>query len=224
LFERVECEDEVTSPKEKEFLVVGVTGGIGVGKTAVCDLFAEIGRTVISADVIARELTEKDESIRRQIQAAFGKAIYERDGALNRSELAKVVFASPHKRRKLNAIVHPSVFEEIDERINSMPLEQRRPYLLIEAALIYETGMDKRLDYVIAVDAADETRIGRVMQRDGVSRDQVMGRIQSQMPPDRKLARADFVIENNSSADSLRAKVSFLDSLLAMLICAPGTE
>ena len=212
------------SAQKKDYLVVGVTGGLGVGKTTVCDLFMRLGRTVMSADEIARELTERDPSIRHQIRAAFGDSIYSPKGVLNRAELANVVFASIRQRRRLDSIVHPAVFKIIDERINSMTADQRRPYLLIEAALIYETGMDKRLDYVIVVDAEDQTRIQRVMQRDHVSREQVMRRIQSQMPGERKRTQADFIVENNSSPNTLRSKLSFLDSLLATLSRSPHSE
>ena len=203
--------------QKKDHLVIGVTGGIGVGKTAVCSLFAQRGRTIISADKIARELTDNDPSIKQQLRVTFGEAICDRNGVLDRAKLARAVFASSHQRRKLNAIVHPAVFRVIDEQIGSLTANQRRPYVLVEAALIYETGMEKQLDYVIVVDAADGTRIQRVMQRDRISREQVISRIQSQMPTGRKRAQADFVIENNSTPSALRSKVAFLDSLLAKL-------
>jgi dephospho-CoA kinase len=210
------------SSRRKDFLIVGVTGGIGGGKTAVCDLFEQLGRTVISADKIARDLTERDESIRGRIRAAFGEGVYDANGILDRAALATLVFADARRRKVLNAIVHPAVFRTIDERLKSLSERQRHPYVLIEAALIYETGMDKQLDYVIVVDAGRTKRIQRVIRRDRVPREQVMKRMEAQMPVELKRARADFVIENNSELGALHSKVFFLDAVLVTLARSKG--
>ena len=202
------------SSENKEYLLVGVTGGIGSGKSTVCRLFERLGRPVLSADEIARELTEKDDYVRKRIQKIFGEQIYMGNGGLDRKRVASMVFTSRALRKKLDSVVHPSVFKAIEQRIKELPEAQRRPYVIIEAALIYETGMDKWLDRVIVVQAQEETRISRVMMRDGSSREAVLQRVKSQSPADEKAARADFIIVNEENRTALESKVAFIDTLL----------
>ncbi len=204
--------------QSKEYLLVGVTGGIGSGKSAVCDVFRRRGRVVLSADDIARRLTEEDEQVRRMIGKEFGDDIYPNGRALDRKRLASIVFTSPPLRRKLDRIVHPRVFEEIDAAIQALSPDQRKPYVIVEAALIYESGMDRRLDRVIVVDAEEESRIARVMRRDGRSREDVLHRLHSQMSAAAKVEKADFVIRNDSDPEGLTSRVSFLDKLLTAMI------
>lgn len=202
------------------FLTVGVTGGIGSGKSAVCKEFERLGRSVLSADGIARELTETDGKIREQIRASFGPAVFASDGGLKRKEVAEMIFRDRNLRLKLNAIVHPRVFVRIEEILSQLPPAARHPYVVIEAALIFETDMDKRLDYTIVVDAPEETRIRRVMQREGCTREEVVARIAAQMSVHRKRDKADFVLDNTDAASTLQGKVAFLDRLLAIMIAS----
>jgi len=199
-------------------LIVGVTGGIGSGKSAVCREFERLGRSVLSADRIARELTETDGKIQEEIRAAFGTSVFSTDGDLKRRDLAEIVFHDPDLRQKLNAIVHPRVFSRIDEMLSRLPPTSRHPYVVIEAALIFETDMDKRLDYTIVVDAPEEIRIKRVMQRDGCSREEVVARTAAQMSVHRKREKADFVLDNSDAASSLVNRVAFLDRLFTIMI------
>ncbi len=197
--------------------LVGVTGGIGSGKSTVCAAFARLGRMVISADQVARELTETDASVLEAIRREFGGQAFRPDGALDRAALAALAFADRRRVAALNAIVHPRVFQEIDTRLAAAPAAAARPYVIIEAALIYESGMDARLNRVIVVDAPLEVRIGRVMERDGCSRDDILRRIAAQLPEAEKLRRADFVIVNDRNTVSLDAKVAFIDGVLQAL-------
>jgi dephospho-CoA kinase len=212
-------------PSDRDFFLVGVTGGIGSGKSAVCGGFQQLGRTVLSADGIAREIMEREMPIKKKVQQLLGAAAYTSEGILDRQFVADRVFTDPASKKKLDAIVHPAVFREIENRVSSLPKEQRTPYVIVEAALIYESGLDKELDYVIVVEAGEETRIQRVMQRDKCSRDQVLRRIAAQMPPDEKSKRADFVIRNDSSPDQLPPKIRFIDHLLTQMVRAiPASE
>lgn len=197
------------------FLRVGVTGGIGSGKSTVCKIFAGLGRFVISADEVARKLADEDPDARQAIEAEFGQAAYLPDGSLDRKKIAAIVFSDQKKRAKLDAIIHPRVFKEIDRRLDSLPSNQTSPYVLIEAALIYETRMDESLDYVIVVTADEDACLNRVNMRDGVSREEVLRRIAAQMPADKKTRKADFVIHNTSTESELRTTVQFLDTLLS---------
>jgi dephospho-CoA kinase len=203
----------VTPEDGTNYLRIGVTGGIGSGKSTVCALFASRGRVVIYADAIARDLTEHDAGIREQIKKAFGVDIYRTDGSLQRKKLAEIVFTDPRLRKKLDSIVHPRVFEAIDRAITMLDASGRSPYVMVEAALIFESGMDAHLDYTVVVDAPENVRISRVISRDACTRDEVMIRIQSQMPVEQKLKRADFVIDNGGDETELAARVAFLDAL-----------
>jgi dephospho-CoA kinase len=205
-------------------LLVGVTGGIGSGKSAVCREFERLGRMVLSADGIARELTENDGEVREEISTVFGPAVFAADGSLKRKEVADIVFHNRELREKLNAIIHPRVFTRIDTMLSHLPPAARHPYTVIEAALIFESGMDRWLDCTIVVDAPEELRIGRVMKRDGCSREEVLARIASQMSAHRKREKADFVLENNDALSTLASNVAFLDRLLASMRSGPSAK
>jgi dephospho-CoA kinase len=198
--------------------LVGVTGGIGSGKSTVCRHFAALGRRVISADEIARELTEHDPATRAAIAGAFGAEIYDAGGALRRKDLAAVVFAHPAKLRALDRIVHPRVFEGIDRAVAALPPAAQHPYVIVEAALVFEAHMDEFLAATVVVRAAEENRIARVAGRDGASREDVLARMRAQMSPEEKAGLADFVIDNDSPEEGLGPKVAFVDRMLAAFL------
>jgi len=205
-------------PNRRDVHLVGITGGIGSGKSLVCSRFELLGRMALQADAIAQEISDSDPEVRRQIVDLLGSAAYRSDGALDRKFVAESVFSKPALLKKLNSVVHPIVIAEIFRRSASLPETKRRPYVLVEAALIYESGMDEMLDYVIVVDAEEELRIRRVMERDHLDRESVQRRIAAQMPATRKVARADFVIRNEGNAVSLDEKVRFIDRILVSMV------
>ena len=204
--------------------LVGVTGGIGSGKSTVCRHFAALGRRVISADEIARDLMEHDPSTRAAIAGAFGPDMYDGEGALRRKDLAAVVFAHPARLRSLDRIVHPRVFERIERAVTALPPAALHPYVVVEAALVFEARMDEFLAATVVVRAAEETRLARVIDRDGASRDDVLARMRSQMSPDQKAGLADFVIDNDSPEAGLGAKVAFVDRMLTAFLSAGRAE
>ncbi len=197
--------------------LVGVTGGIGSGKSAVCRCFERRGRVVLSADRIARELTDDNPGVRRAIAQKFGSAVYSPEGKLRRGELARLAFGDPAKLRALNAIVHPLVFSSLNEALALLPESKSRPYVVVEAALIFESGMDKRLDATVVVRAPEELRIARVLARDAMRRDDVVARMRAQMSPEESAGLAGFVIENAGTEDELAVKVGFIDRVLALM-------
>lgn len=201
--------------------LVGVTGGIGSGKSAVCRRFAALGRQVISADEIARDLTEHDPPTRADIVREFGADIYDSAGALRRKELGAIVFAHPGKLRALDRVVHPRVFTAIEQAVKRLNPASRLPYVVIEAALVFEARMDEFLAATVVVRATEEHRIIRVMERDGVERDDVLARMRAQMSPEVKSGLADFVIDNDSAEGGLDAKVGFVDRMLVHVLSAP---
>ncbi|HEX7571464.1 MAG TPA: dephospho-CoA kinase [Bacteroidota bacterium] len=203
--------------------LVGVTGGIGSGKSAVCQCFAGLGRVVMSADRIAHDLTETDAGVRRAIMEKFGAGIYSPDGRLRRSDLARIVFAHPAKLRALNAIVHPIVFSSLNDALIGLPASAGRPYVVVEAALIFESGMDKNLDATVVVSAPEEIRIERVARRDNLPRDEIIARMRSQMSTGEISRRGDFVVENRGAEEDLLEKVKFIDRLLTLMFAATRT-
>lgn len=204
--------------KANEYLLIGVTGGIGSGKSAVCGLFAQLGRSVISADTVAKKLTETDIHVRRSIRNTFGAEVFQSNGELDRKKLAEIVFADGRLRKRLGKIVHPMVFASLQQHIDSLSHQQRIPYVVIEAALIYETRLHKDLDYVIVVNAQEKIRMLRVIRRDGISRQEVLMRMKSQMPNDRKIRMADFVVNNNGQISELYSKVKLIDLILTAVM------
>ena len=199
----------------RAYLLVGVTGGIGSGKSTVCGLFRRLGRTVIGADAVARELMEGNPALKRAVTALLGPEAYRPDGTLDAPAVAAKIFGETTLRAGLNAAVFPAVIQEIHRRIGALSSAQRLPYVVIEAALIYESGMDADLDYVIVVHASEATRVARVERRDGMTRAEVVRRARAQLPGEELRKRADFVLVNESAASHLDTNVAFLDRLLA---------
>lgn len=175
-------------------LKIGITGGIGSGKSTVCRIFASLGIPVYNADQRAKWLMAHDPALIESIKKQFGPEAYYENGQLNRHHLGDIIFAEPEKRAQLNALVHPAVWADGD-RWN----EEHRsaPYTLKEAALIFESGGDRFLDKIIVVTAPEDLRITRVVRRDGVERAAVKARMAAQMPEAEKAERADFLIIND---------------------------
>lgn len=174
-------------------LKIGITGGIGSGKTTVCKIFELLGIPVFYADDVAKTLMVSDVLLMKQIRSAFGAESYFKDGLLNRKHIADLVFSDQEKLNLLNSFVHPAVFRAMD----SWTLQQNTPYVLKEAALLFESGSYLKNDFNVLVSADEELRISRVMKRDKVSIDKVKERIRNQMPEAEKKSKADFFIDNN---------------------------
>jgi dephospho-CoA kinase len=171
---------------------IGLTGGIGSGKTTVAKIFKVLGIPVYYADDRAKELMQRNENIKTQIIQNFGADSYV-DEKLNRKHLAALVFANPENTAKINAIVHPVT---IADATNWM-LQQKSPYAIKEAALIFEANAETQLDYIIGVNSPLPLRIQRIMQRDNIDEAAVMARMQKQMDVTEKMKRCHFIVENN---------------------------
>lgn len=173
-------------------LKAGITGGIGSGKTTVCQVFETLGIPVFYADVEVRHLVNTEPSVIAEIQSLFGADIY-RDGLLDRRQVASIVFADKYKLEQLNAITHPAAIAAAKRWME----QQTTPYALKEAALFFETGSHKNMDVMIGVYAPLEVRISRVMTREHISRQEVLDRIGKQMNEEEKMKQCDFVITND---------------------------
>jgi dephospho-CoA kinase len=175
-------------------LHVGITGGIGSGKTTACKIFETLGIPVYYADARAKWLMENDGELRTGIIQHFGSEAYSDAGKLNRGWIASKVLSDPALLHALNALVHPAVALD---GLRWQEAQREVPYTLKEAALLYESGSFRLLDKIIVVTAPLEVRIARVMERDKASRETVMGWISKQMPEEEKAARADYLIQND---------------------------
>lgn len=177
-------------------LKVGLTGGIGSGKTTVSKLFKAMGVPIYYADDAAKWLMQNDQDLMAAIKKQFGDAIYTNDNILDRAQLAGIVFNDADALKQLEALVHPAVHKH---SIAWFKQHQNKAYTIKEAALMFESQSHLYLDKVITVFAPEEVRIARVMQRDGVSEAAVNARISQQMAASQKLALADYVIYNDGS-------------------------
>ena len=173
-------------------LKVGITGGIGSGKSTVAKVFEVLGIPVYYADDAAKHLMNVNEELKKQIQQQFGDTVY-KEGQLDRKFLAHIVFNSPEKLQQLNALVHPATLQDAETWMQ----HQTAPYAIKEAALIFESGAHEQLDYVICVYAPAPLRIQRAMQRDTINRDEVIARMDKQIDETIKMRLCDFVITND---------------------------
>jgi dephospho-CoA kinase len=173
-------------------LKVGITGGIGSGKTTVAKIFQVLGIPVFNADDAAKNIMNEDEELKKKIIETFGTASYE-DGKLNRKFIAGIVFNDAEKLQKLNALVHPATIAAAENWMH----QQSTQYALKEAALIFESSSDAHLDCVIGVYAPQDLRIKRVMERNNILREEILNRMNKQMDEEEKMRRCDFVIVND---------------------------
>jgi dephospho-CoA kinase len=172
---------------------IGVTGGIGSGKTVVCKVFKTLGIPVYDADTRARLLMNTDPELKAALKGYFGDGIY-RDETLDRRQLAEIIFNNPVALEKVNSWVHPAVARDFEQWCNL----QTSPYVIEEAAIIFESGMAQRFEKVILVTAPDQLRIERVCVRDQISPELVRKRMDNQWSEERKISLADYIIYNDN--------------------------
>jgi dephospho-CoA kinase len=195
-------------------LHLGITGGIGSGKSTVCHIFSTLGIPIYYADERAKWLMTHDLDLIKGIKTLFGEEAYLKDGSLNRKLISAQAFGQPELLAQLNALVHPAVGKDG----LSWQTEQTGPYTLKEAALMYESGSHKILDKIIVVTAPLELRIARVMARDHVEREAVEKRIAQQMPEEEKVKRADFVIHNDGERSLVQQVYAIHQQVLALTL------
>jgi dephospho-CoA kinase len=172
---------------------VGITGGIGSGKSTVCHVFSIMGIPVFETDKVARQLMNHSPELRTKLIQLFGKSVYLDDQNINRKYLAAIVFNSPESLEQLNSIVHPAVRNSFLEWSEN----QTAAYVINEAAIMFETGLNQLMDKTIVIATDEKERIQRVMKRDEITEEQVLQRIRNQWPDEQKIKLADFVIYNN---------------------------
>jgi len=186
-------------------LIIGLTGGIGCGKSTVSAFFAELQIAAIDADIIARQLVMKGQPAIQKIAAHFGCEILT-DGELNRGRLRDIIFQDDSQKKWLNDLLHPLIRNEITNRL----AEANGPYVLLEAPLLFENGLDTLTDYNLVIDIDPQLQIARASARDGVSATSIKAIINSQIDRQQRLQKADFVV-NNSGCSRLSLKNAILD-------------
>jgi dephospho-CoA kinase len=190
---------------------VGITGGIGSGKTTVCQLFEILGIPVYYADARAKDLIVNNLEVKEKIIDLFGTEAYLQDGSYNRAYIAKIVFEDKEKLQQLNQIVHPAVYQDGEDWHKA---QEKVPYTLKEAALLFEGQGYKFMDKVILVVAPEHVRIERVVQRDNSNEEAVKKRIKQQLPDAEKIKLADFIILNDGKAPLVPQVLKIHDRLM----------
>ena len=190
---------------------IGLTGGMGSGKTTVGKVFEVLGIPVYYADDAAKKLMNEDEVLKEKIKKEFGESIYKEE-KLDRQKLADIVFTSPEKLSLLNALVHPATLKDAETWMQI----QTTPYCIKEAALIFESGAHKHLDFIIGITAPAPLRILRSMQRDGITREEVIARMDKQLNDIIKMKLCDFVIKNDEQEMLLPQVIALHHQLLSL--------
>ena len=196
-------------------LLIGLTGSIGAGKSTVADIIRE-QYPVLDTDRIARDIMESDDAVRNSLTELFGSAVFLADGTLDRQFLASVVFADARQLAMLNAIVHPPTILRVRDAAAALHAEGNR-LVFVESALVFEAGIEEEFDYTVAVVAETEISLERIMQRDGIDRENATLRLQRQLPPEEKNRLADFTIRNNSGLDELRRATGIILLILSRM-------
>lgn len=198
--------------EKKPWIKLGVTGGIGSGKTSVCRVFDALGVPVFSADREAREIMENDIAIISGINSIAGKDLYT-NGSLNRMELAAIIFNDNVLLKKVNSLVHPVVFDHFGIWV----LEQTAPYVIMEAAILFESGASKIVDKVATVVAPVEQKVERIIRRNELSREQVLERMRNQMDDEARIKLSDYVIHNSENDMIIPAILNIHNDILTII-------
>ncbi len=187
-------------------LRVGLTGSIGVGKSFVSGVLAELGCRVLDADETAREVVMPGSPALLEVVSRFGSDVLQNDGTLDRAKLGALVFEKAEKRSALNAILHPYIIAKQDERLRDWEVAEPNAIAVVDAALMIESGGYKRFDKLVVVHCSDEVQLQRVMARNNLSRDEAERRIAAQMPQEEKKKFADYLIDTSAGFELARAR------------------
>jgi dephospho-CoA kinase len=187
-------------------LIVGLTGGVASGKTAVSEVLKEEGAYIIDADQIARELVQPHGPAWNELVRTFGEKILQEDGSIDRKKLADWVFGDPNQRKLLNQILHPLITEEMDRRTREIGQKNPKAVVVIDAPLLIEVGYHRRVDKLMVVTSTEAEQIERLKVRDGINSEEALRILSSQMPVEEKVKLADFVIRNEGSLAEVRER------------------
>jgi len=196
-------------------LKVGLTGGIGSGKSTASRYFESLGAFVLDADEEAKKLITSNETVQHELISEFGTDIIDGTGRVDKNKLSRVAFQDEDHQQRLNSVVHPYIFNLIDKEFNRVFNDKKHGVFIVDAALIYETGFDAHLDYVIVVTAHLKNRMERALGRKTLSREEILKRVGFQWPEEEKVNMADFVVHNDGTEAELQKNI---ESLIKKLI------
>lgn len=203
---------------KRRFLLVGLTGGIGTGKSTVSRMLRDLGCLIVDADLLAREVVEPGEPAYDKIVAEFGKQILEADGRIDRKKLGALVFSDPARRKRLEGFTHPEIRQRQAGVLAELVTEGFEGLLVFDAALLVETGGAQNMDRLVVVSANEATQLKRLMLRDGISEAEARRRLGSQMPLALKVRQAHYVVDNSGTGEeTLRQVRNVYQALLADL-------
>ena len=189
--------------------VIGLTGGIGTGKSTASEYLRKQGFSIIDADRISREIVEPGTLLLKELEKNFGSGIIKDDGTLDRKALAAIVFSDKEKKSRLDGLMHGHILDEIERKISESQSGEGRG-IIVDAPLLFETGLEKKCDQVWLITADDKLRILRVCERDGMDPEEVRARIQNQMADEEKKERAHRIVDNSGSKEALLAQLAEL--------------
>ena len=184
-------------------LKIGLTGGIGSGKSSVSALFKKWGAYIFDADVVAKDIIYNNDTAQSELIAEFGTDVLGSDNKIDKKKLARIAFSDEDHQLRLNIIIHPYVFNEIDSTFDKVLADGNHEVFVVDAALIYESGADTHMDYIIVVTSHLKLRTERVLSLGNLSRDEFFKRMDLQWPDETKVHMADFVIHNNTTPKDL---------------------
>ncbi|MDC0646018.1 dephospho-CoA kinase [bacterium] len=187
-------------------LKIGLTGGIGSGKSSVSDLFKEWGAHIFDADTEAKRILDTNTTAQSELIAEFGTDVLNANNQIDKAKLARIAFYDEDHQQRLNIIIHPYVFDVIDSTFDKVLASGKHEVFVVDAALIYESGAYTHMDYVLVVTSHLKIRTERVMTRGGLTLDQFLQRVNLQWPDEDKIHMADFVIHNNGTLDQLKVE------------------
>ena len=190
-------------------MIIGLTGGIGSGKSTVLSLFKEAGFEIFIADVEAKKLLNSNTELIQQVKNLFGEKAYS-NGALNRKYIAAIVFNNKDKLEQLNALVHPKVKEVFFAFTNQVKVE----FIIYEAAILFESGSAEFCEFIITVTADFETKINRIFERDKISKTEILARMKNQLEDDYRIKKSHFIINNNGTLTQTKQQVKTVISIL----------
>jgi dephospho-CoA kinase len=189
-------------------LRVALTGGIGTGKSTASKILNELGAFIFDADKEAKNILKNNETVQSELIAEFGTDIMSGDENIDNNKLARIAFQDQDYQLRLNSIIHPYVFQKIDKSFDDILEKGTYDIFVVDAALIYESGADTHMDYVIVITALLKVRMERALQRETLARDEILKRMDLQWSEEEKIALSDFVIHNDNTEEELRASVT----------------
>ncbi|MFL3025800.1 MAG: dephospho-CoA kinase [Candidatus Neomarinimicrobiota bacterium] len=191
-------------------LRVGLTGGIGSGKSTASNFFELFGSFVINADEEAKKILSSNETVQHELISEFGTDIIDVSGEINKAKLARVAFQDEDHQQRLNSVIHPYIYNSIDDHFNDVLKDGKFDIFIVDGALIFESGYDVHMDYIVVVTALLKNRMERALARQTLSREEILKRIELQWPEEEKVNLADFVIHNDGSEEDLKNNVKIL--------------